>query len=85
MLFKGLLPGLRQFLTTASSLKKTKNGFYFMFNPLFVLEIFTFSSCVFGYIKKLFGKKVKVKSKIYDVTERKTNIYSTHIAQYLKT
>ena len=40
--FKGLLSGLRQFLTTESPLKMMKNAFYFMLKAFFVLKIFTF-------------------------------------------
>ena len=39
---KGTLSGLRQFLTTESSLKMMKNAFDFTLKALFVLKIFTF-------------------------------------------
>ena len=38
----------------------------------------------FGYVEKRLDKKVKVNSKIYNVTEWTANDYSMHIAQYLK-
>ena len=41
---KGPLSGLRQFLTTETSLKMMKNAIYFMLKVLFVLKIFTFLS-----------------------------------------
>ena len=41
---KGPFLGLRQFLTTDSSLKLMANVFYFMLKALFVLKIFTFLS-----------------------------------------
>ena len=52
-----------------SSLKIIKNTFYFMFKVLFVLEIITFLSWLFGYVEKWFDKKVMVNFKIYDVTD----------------
>ena len=61
-----------------------KNIFYFMFKALFVLEIFTFLSWLFGYKEKRLDKKVKVNSKVYDVTDWTANNYNTDIAQYLK-
>ena len=39
--FKGVLLGLRQFLTIGSPLKMIKNAFHFMLRALFVLKIFT--------------------------------------------
>ena len=66
------------------SFKMIKNVFYFMLKALSVLEIFTFLSWGFGYVEKRLDKKVKVNSKIYDVTDRTTNNYNTHIVQYLK-
>ena len=41
---KGTISGLRQFLTTKSSLKIMKNAFYFTSKALFVLKIFKFLS-----------------------------------------
>ena len=64
-LIKGPLSGLKLFLTTESLLK--------MLKALFVLEIFTFLPCLFGYVEKRLGKKVKVNSKIYDFTDWATN------------
>ena len=45
---------------------------------------YTFLSWLLGYVEKRFDKKVKVNSKIYDVTDWTTNKYNKHIAQYLK-
>ena len=82
---KGPLSGLRQFLTIERSLKIMKNAFYFMFKALFVLEIFTFLSSLFGInIEKRLDKKAMVDYKVYDVTYRTTNNCNTHITQYLK-
>ena len=61
-----------------------KNAFHFMLKALFVLDIFTFLSRVFGYVEKRLDKKAMVNYKIYDVTDWTTNNYNTHIAQYLK-
>ena len=47
-------------------------------------NFFTFLSWLFGYEEKRSDKKVKINSKIYDVTVWTTNNYNTHIAQYLK-
>ena len=46
-----------------------KNAFYFILKALFVLEIFKFYSLLFGYVEKQLDRKVKVNSKIYDVTD----------------
>ena len=46
-----------------------RNAFYFMLNVLFVLEMLTFLSCLFGYIAKRFDKKAMINFKIYDVTD----------------
>ena len=46
-----------------------KNVFYFMLKALFVFEVFTFSSCFIGYVEKPLDKKVKVNSKIRNVTD----------------
>ena len=53
-----------------------------MLKSLFVLEIFTFMSRLFGYVEKRLDKMVNFK--IYDVTDWTTNNWNTHIAQYLK-
>ena len=55
-----------------------------MLKTLFVLEIITFLSCFFGYIEKRLDKKVKVESKIRDLTDWTTNNYHSHVAQYIK-
>ena len=85
--FKGSLSGLRQFLTIfifESPSKMIENAFYFMLKALFVLEIFTHLSYLFGYVEKRLDKKAMVNFKIYYVTEWTTNNYNTHITQYLK-
>ena len=46
-----------------------KNAFHFMLKALFVLDIFTFLSRVFGYVEKRLDKKAMVNYKIYDVTD----------------
>ena len=53
-------------------LKVMKNAFYFMLKAHSVLEIFTFLSCIFDYVKKRFDKRVMV-----------TNNYITQIVKYL--
>ena len=40
-----------------------------MLKALFVLDIFTFLSRVFGYVEKRLDKKAMVNYKIYDVTD----------------
>ena len=44
-------------------LKVIKNAFYFMLKALFVLEIFTFLSWLFGYVEKRLDKKAMVNFK----------------------
>ena len=46
-----------------------KNAYYFMLKVVFVLEVFTFLSWLFGYVEKRFAEKAVVKFKIYDVTD----------------
>ena len=61
-----------------------KNTFYFMLKTLFVLEIFTFLSLLFGYVEKQLDKKAMVNFKIFDVTEWETNnnnIYQANISR----
>ena len=55
-----------------------------MLKALFVLEVFTFSSRLFGYVEKRLDKKAMVDFKIYDVTDWARNNCNTNIAQYLK-
>ena len=55
-----------------------------MLKSFFVLEIFIFFCCLFGYVEKRLDKKVKLNSKIYDISDWTANNYNTHIAQYLK-
>ena len=78
------LSGLRQFLTTETSLKMMKNALYFMLKAFFVFEIFAFLSWRFGYVEKQLDKEAKVNFKIYDVTASTTNNCNTLIDQYLK-
>ena len=56
-----------------------KNTFYFKLKALFVLEIFTFLSCLFCYVEQLDKKKDQVNFKIYDVIDWTTNNHNTHI------
>ena len=37
-----------------------KNALYFMWRALFVLEVFTFLSCLFGYVEKRLEKKLRL-------------------------
>ena len=77
---KGPLSGLRQFPTIESPLKIMKNAFYFILKALFVLEIFTYFSWLFGYIEKRLNKKALVDFKICGVTDWTRNNYNTHIS-----
>ena len=49
-----------------------------MLKSLFVLEIFTFLSRLFGYGKR-FDMKAMINFKIHDVTDKTANNYNTHI------
>ena len=82
--FKGRLSGLRQFLTTESSLKMMKNSFYFTSKALSVLKIFKFFSRFFGHVSKSLDQKEKVNFKFYNFIAWLTNNCATHIAQYLE-
>ena len=64
-------------LTTENPLKMRKNAFYFILEVLFVLEIFTFLFGVFDYVERRLDEKA-------EINYSSTNIYNTHIAQYLK-
>ena len=46
-----------------------KNAFYFMLITLFVVEIFAFLSCYFGYVGKLIDKKAMVNFKVFEVID----------------
>ena len=59
-----------------------KDAFYFVLKALFVLEIFTFLSWIFGYVEKRLGKKIMVNFKTYDVTD--CSYYNRHATQYLE-
>ena len=61
-----------------------KNLFYFTLKALFVFEISTVLSLIFGFVEKRLDKKAMVNFKIYDVLDWITNYYNTHIAQCLK-
>ena len=52
-----------------SSFKLMKNYFYFMLKVLFILEMFKFLSCLFGYVEKCLDKKARANVKIYDITD----------------
>ena len=45
------------------------NAFYFMLKALFILEIITFLSWLFGYVEKRLGDKAMVNCKFYDVAD----------------
>ena len=77
-MFEGSLLGMIQFLVSESPLKMMKHAFYFTLKAIFVLEIFALT---FLYAEKWLVKKAMVNFKFYDVTDCKTNIYSTHITQ----
>ena len=49
-IFKGTLPGLRQYLATESPLKIIKNAFYVTLKALFGLKIFKFLLWLFGHV-----------------------------------
>ena len=83
-MIKSTLLGLRQFLTTESSLKLTKNAFNFTLKGLFVLKIFKFLSSFFDHVEKRPDQKDKGNFKMYDVTTWLTNNFNTHIDEYLK-
>ena len=53
-----------------------------MLKARFVLNIFIFLSRLFSNVGKRLDKKVKVKFKIYDITDWITN--NTYISHYLK-
>ena len=55
-----------------------------MFKALFVLDIITFLSWLFGYVEKWLDKKAKVNYKIYGVTNWKINNFNIYLPQYLK-
>ena len=55
-----------------------------MLKALFVLEMFTFLTWLFGYVEKRFDKKAMVNCKVYDVTDWTTNKCNMQIAQILK-
>ena len=56
-----------------------KNAFYFMLKALFVYEIFTFLTWLFGYVEKRLDKKAMLNFKISDATDLATNNCNTHI------
>ena len=54
-----------------------------MLKVLFVLELLTFLSSLFGYVEKRLKKKAKVNFKTYDIVYYATKNCNTHSAQYL--
>ena len=70
--------GLRWFLATESPFKIKKNVFYFMLKALFVLEIFTFLSWLFGYVEKRPDKKAQLISKLM-TSKARQKIITIHI------
>ena len=68
-MLKGPHSGLKYFLTIEIPLKIMKNAFYFMLKALFVLEVFTFLSWLFGYVEKRLDEKAMINFKIYDITD----------------
>ena len=64
-----------------------KNAFCFTLKAIFVLKIFTFLFCLFGYVeKRLDNNKAMVNFKIYDVTDWIKNNFNTYypISQEVK-
>ena len=55
-----------------------KNAFYFMLKALFVVEISTFLSWIFGYVEEQLDKKVMVYFNTYDVANWTINNHNTH-------
>ena len=55
-----------------------------MLKDLLLLEIFAFTSWLFGHVEKRFDKKAMVDFEIHDVIDWRVNNYHTHIIQYLK-
>ena len=70
-LIKGPLSGLRQFLRIDENDEKYWKIMLeiFKLKALFVLEVFTFFSWLFGCVEKQFDKKAMVNFKMYDVTD----------------
>ena len=60
-------------------LENDKKCFYFMLKALFVLEVFTFLSWLFGYAEKRLDKKAMVNLKIFDVKDWAINNRNTYI------
>ena len=85
-MIKGPIPGLRQFLTAECPLKMMKNAFYFRLKALFVPEIITFLSWLFGYVEERLDKKATVNFnfKIYDGTDWTPDYCNTHITQSIR-
>ena len=60
-----------------------QNTFYFILKALFVLEIFTVLSWLFGYVVETrldINIKTKFNYKICDIIDWTTNNYNAHIA-----
>ena len=61
-----------------------KNAFYYMLNGVFIHEIFTFLSWIFGHVGKRHDKKGQINIKIYYMTNWTANNCNAHISQYFK-
>ena len=70
-------------MASESLLKNMKNAFYFTLKALFILKVFKYLSWLFGHVGKRLHKKDQVNFKIIDVRTWFTNIYNTHIYQYV--
>ena len=55
-----------------------------MLKVLFVLEILTSWSKLFGFVEKWLDKKAMDNFRIYNATDWAVSNYNTHINQYLK-
>ena len=56
----------------------------FTLKAIFLLKIFKFLFCLFGYVEKRLEKRAKVNFKIYDATSQKTNSYNTRCKYNMK-
>ena len=82
----GLSPSKKVNFTcfNGSTLKVMKSAFYFMLKAIFVLDIFTFLSSLFGYVEKRLDQKAKVNFRIHDATDLTASNYNTYLDQYFK-
>ena len=65
--------GLRQYLIIESNLKMMEKPFYFILKALFICEIITFLSWLFGHVEKRLDRKAMVNFKICYITDWITN------------